>query len=177
MEDDHIGHTTTANLATHTKHRHTRRAISRLPHSVIVITPPRASDSDFTGDFPNRAPQTAPEPMPAHATNWPHASRTDNSNSDDELHKGIMLDLRRPSTLQTIRDRSSSPRRCHRNSDSTAAWHSRRTHRTRRIEPTNEAPPRPIFRSSHHLCQTAHLDLTQQPDNHHHPPNSDRRRL
>jgi hypothetical protein len=30
-------------------------------------------------------------------------------------------------------------------------------------KPTSEAPPRPIFHSSHHLCQTAHMDLTQQP--------------
>jgi hypothetical protein len=109
MEYDHIGHTTTANLATHTKHRHTKRAAPRLPHSVIIVTPPRASDSDFVGDFPNSAPQTAPEPMPAHATNWPHAPRTDSSDSDDELHKGIMLNLRRPSTLQTTPGRSSSP--------------------------------------------------------------------
>jgi hypothetical protein len=109
MEHDHIGHTITANLATHTKHIHTKRAASRLPHSVIIIAPPRASDSDFTSDFPNRAPQTAPEPMPAYATNWPHAPRTDSSDSDDELHKGIMLDLRRPSTLQITHDRSSWP--------------------------------------------------------------------
>jgi hypothetical protein len=155
MEHNHIGHTTTANLATHTKHRHTRRAVSRLPHSVIVITHPRASD------IPDRASQTAPEPIPAHATNWPHLPRTDSSESDDELHKGIMLVLRRPSTQQTTRGRSSSPRR-HRNSNSIAAWLGWRTHHTPG-KPTNKAPPRPIFRSSHHLCQTAHLDLTQPP--------------
>jgi hypothetical protein len=166
MEHDHIGHTTTANLATHTKHRHTRRAMSRLPHRVIIITPPRASDSDFAGDFPNRAPQTALEPMPAHATNWPHAPMADSSDSEDELHKGIMLDLRRPSTLQTTHGKSSSPQWRHRSFDSTAAQLSRRTHRTRRIKPTNKVPSRPIFRSSHPLRQTAHLDLTQQPDNH-----------
>jgi hypothetical protein len=39
-----------------------------LPHGVIVITPPRASDSDFTGDFPDGAPQTAPETMSVHLT-------------------------------------------------------------------------------------------------------------
>jgi hypothetical protein len=148
-----------------------------LPHSVIVITPPRASDSDFTGGNPIRASQTAPDPMPAHATNWPHAPRTDISKSDDGLHMGVMLVLRRPSTLQTTRDRSSSPQRRYRSSDSTAAQHSRRTHRTRRVKPTNEAPSRPIFRSSHHLYQTAHLDLTQQPDNHHHSTIPDRRQL
>jgi hypothetical protein len=177
MEHDHTRHTTTNNLATHTRHRHTRRAASRLPNNVIVITPPRASDSDFTGGNPIRASQTAPEPRPVHATNWPHTPRTDSSKSDDELHKGIMLDLRRPSTLQTTRHRSSPPQRCHRSSDSTAAQQSRRTHQTHRVKPTNEAPPRPIFRSSHHLCQTAHLDLTQQPDNHHHPTIPDRSQL
>jgi hypothetical protein len=119
-------------LATHTKHKNTRRAASRLPHNVIVITPPQASDSDFTGDITDRASQTAPEPMPAHATNWPHAPRTDSSDSDDELHKGIMLILHRPSTLQTTCGRSSSPRK-HRISNSIAAHLSRRTHRTRRV--------------------------------------------
>jgi hypothetical protein len=132
MEYDHIGHTITANLATHTKHRHTRRAASRLPHSVIVITPPRASDSDFIGGFPDRASQTAPEPTPTYATNWPHAPRTNSSESDDELHKGIMLVLRRPRTLRTTCGRSSSPRK-HRISDSIAAKLSRRTHQTRRV--------------------------------------------
>jgi hypothetical protein len=67
--------------------------------------------------------------------------------------------------------------RDHRSSDSTTAQQSRRTHRTRRVKPTNEAPPRPIFRSSPHLCQTAHLDLTQQPDDHHHPTIPDRSQL
>jgi hypothetical protein len=54
---------------------------------------------------------------------------------------------------------------------------SRRTHRTRRVKPTNEAPPRPIFRLSHHLRQTVHLDLTQQPDSHQPLPNPDHGRL
>jgi hypothetical protein len=134
MKHDHIGHTTIANLATHTKHRHTRRAASRLSHTVIVITPPRASNSDFTDDFPNRALQTASELMPAHATNWPHALRTDNSDLDDEIHKGIMLVLHRPSTLQTTRGQLSSPQKRYRKSDSTVAWLRRRTHRTRWVD-------------------------------------------
>ena len=82
MEHDHIGHTTTANLATHTR-THTprgRKPIIEEAKTVIVITPPRASDSDFTNDYPNRAsPQTAPEPTSAYANNWPHAPRTDSS--------------------------------------------------------------------------------------------------
>jgi hypothetical protein len=65
-----------------------------LPHSVIGITHPRASDSDFTGNNPIRAAPTAPEPMSAHATNWPHAPRTDSSDSADEFHMGIMQVLR-----------------------------------------------------------------------------------
>jgi hypothetical protein len=83
-------------------------------------------------DIPDRASQAALEPMPVHATNWPHAPRTDNSDSDDELHRGIMMVLRRPSTLQTTRGRSSSPWK-HRISDSIIARLSRRTHRTRRV--------------------------------------------
>ena len=162
MEHDHIGHTPTANLATHTKHQRTRRprrgcrkasssshlpeaaiptsiAASqtepRLPQSVFVDTPPRGGDSDIIRSFPNIASQTALDPMPAYANNWPHAPRTDISESDDELQKGNMQDLRR---LRT-------------NPSDTSG------------RPTTEAPPRPNFSSTHHLCQTAPLDLAELP--------------
>ena len=136
----------------HKTQAHRRRAALRLPRSVIVITPPRASDSDFTSDFPNRASQTAPAPMSAHAISWPHVPRTDNSDSDDELHKRIMLVLRRPGTLQTTGGRSSSPQIHHRNSDSIATQRSRRTHRTRREEPTNKSHIRCVAAESELRC-------------------------
>jgi len=78
-----------------------------------------------------------------------------------------MLVLRRPRLRRTTGGQSSSPRIHHRSSDSTATQRSRRTHRTRREKPTNEAQPRPILSTRHRLCQTAHLDLTEMPDNTH----------
>ena len=42
-----------------------KETASRLPQSVIVVTPPRGGDSDIIRSFPNIASQTASDPMSA----------------------------------------------------------------------------------------------------------------
>ena len=89
-----------ANLATDMKHELQRRKdIRRGVASVIVITGYlRTGDSDFTIELHQRSRphKQLHRAMTAHANRWPHAPTTDNSDFDDEPHKGNMQDLRRP---------------------------------------------------------------------------------
>jgi hypothetical protein len=97
---------------------------------------------------------------------------------DGELHKGNMLGLRRPRTL-----------RSHRWPIIVAAWtrstaaptpqqHSEQKNPSDTPgHPTTEAQPRPNLSPTHHLCQTAHLDLAQLPGNNPLRRNPGRRRL
>ena len=76
-----------------------RKDIRRGVASVIVITGYlRTGDSDFTIELHQRSRphKQLHRAMTAHANRWSHAPTTDNSDFDDEPHKGNMQDLRRP---------------------------------------------------------------------------------
>jgi hypothetical protein len=60
-------------------HHYKRVSTSRLPASVIVITPPRASDSDFTEEWPPR--KTSPQ--------WPHEACVGLWHTDDSSHRRL----------------------------------------------------------------------------------------
>jgi hypothetical protein len=81
-----IARTHTATLATIRKphtHHCKRASTPRLSASVIVITPPRASDSDFTEERPPRT--TSPQ--------QPHEARVGLCQTDDYSHRLAALIL------------------------------------------------------------------------------------
>jgi len=146
-EHNHTVHP--ANLATHTKHtRHREETPSlRTSSSVIVITPPRASDSDFTFDNRQQGPRrkrrhSSCRPMP---NSRPQARRgVGSSDFDDDLQR------RKLHTLQRRNPRIRSSGIVATSRLATAAP----TSPSRQGRPVTKDMPRPRSAQRHHRCHT-----------------------
>ena len=129
VEHDHIGHTTTANLATHTKNRRIRRP-RRVCH--------KASSSSHLLEATIPTSIAAPRPRLTNGIG---------------PHVGLCQQLAARIKGRHLRIR----RRASEGNYAGLAPIENKAHRTRQEGPTTEVQPRPIFSLTHHLCQNCTL--------------------